>query len=175
MKKQLRLLLWEECNRKCEGCCNKQFDLANLPVCTDFSQYELIMLTGGEPMLYPDKVVGVIKEIREQTNVPIYIYTAKVDDLHEIYKLMFMVQGWTVTLHDNNDVQPFRRLAGFFDPYWYHSKKKPSLRVNIFKDVDVSEVPWKDNAYEGWKIKSNIEWIDPCPLPSNEDFMRWKL
>ena len=174
MKKQLRLLLWEECNRACAGCWNKQFDLANLPVCTDFSKYELIMLTGGEPMLYPDKVTNIIQEIRTQTNAPIYIYTAKVNDLHEIYNLMFMVQGWTVTLHDDSDVMPFRRFAGFMDPYWYHVKKKPSLRVNIFKNVDVSDVLWKEHFYEGWKIKSGIEWINPCSLPHNEVLMRWK-
>jgi organic radical activating enzyme len=175
MKKHLRLLLWEECNRKCEGCCNQQFDLANLPVCEDFSQYELIMLTGGEPMLYPDKVVEIAREIRKQSHCPIIMYTAKVDDLKAVYKAMFVLDGWTVTLHETEDVKSFRRMASFIDPYNYHGKKeKLSLRVNIFKGVNIDDVPWNDLCYHNWKIKRNIEWLDPCPIPYNEDFMRWK-
>ena len=29
-KNILRLLLWEECNRTCQGCCNKDWDLSSL-------------------------------------------------------------------------------------------------------------------------------------------------
>ena len=172
---KLRLLLWEDCNRACKGCCNQQWDLASLPVCSDFTSYDLIMLTGGEPMLYPDKVTDIIREIRSKCSCPIYMYTAKVDDLKAVYNLMFMLDGWTVTLHDNSDIDSFRLFAGFIDPYIYYKKgKKPSMRLNIFKNVDVSNIPWKHPIYTPWKIKSGIEWIEKCPLPINEEFMKWQ-
>ena len=50
---KLRLLLFEECNRSCPGCCNRDWDLQPLPVCYDLPPYRIILLTGGEPMLYP--------------------------------------------------------------------------------------------------------------------------
>ena len=33
---KLRLLLFEECDRDCPGCCNRDWDLRSLPVCRDF-------------------------------------------------------------------------------------------------------------------------------------------
>ena len=44
------------------------------------------------------------------------------------------------------------------------------MRLNIFKNVDVSNIPWKHPIYTPWKIKSGIE----CPLPINEEFMKWQ-
>lgn len=41
---KLRLLLWEECNRTCAGCCNKDWNLSELPVCFDYSGYDLILI-----------------------------------------------------------------------------------------------------------------------------------
>ncbi len=43
-QKKLRLLLFEECTRSCPGCCNRDWDLQSLPVCRDYSPYQLIML-----------------------------------------------------------------------------------------------------------------------------------
>ena len=43
---KLRLLLFEECDRDCPGCCNRDWDLRSLPVCRDFTPYQVIMLTG---------------------------------------------------------------------------------------------------------------------------------
>ena len=51
---KLRLLLFEECDRDGPGCCNRDWDLRSLPVCRDFTPYQVIMLTGGEPMLHPE-------------------------------------------------------------------------------------------------------------------------
>ena len=42
MNKKLRLLLFTNCNRGCEGCCNLDWDLASLPIVDDFSQYDEI-------------------------------------------------------------------------------------------------------------------------------------
>lgn len=33
---KLRLLLFEECDRDCPGCCNRDWDLRSFPVCRDF-------------------------------------------------------------------------------------------------------------------------------------------
>ena len=48
MDMKLRLVLFEACDRCCPGCCNHDWDLKNLPVCTDYTPYEMIMLTGGQ-------------------------------------------------------------------------------------------------------------------------------
>lgn len=175
---ELRLLLFPECDRSCEGCCNKGFDLESLEAETCYSQYDRIMLTGGEPMLRPDIVKQAIDDIREQDKtVPIILYTAKIDDIVAIGKVLFHrrefgegINGLTVTLHEPEDVESFKSLQNSINMTgkavnW----SQHSFRLNVFKGVDVSRV---DTV--GWIVKPNIEWIEDCPLPSHEVFKKYE-
>lgn len=162
--KKLRLLLFSECQKTCAGCCNKDWDLNSLPVCTDYSGYDQIMLTGGEPMLHPDMVLAVIKEIRETSRAKIYVYTAKVDDLASTLSVIKASDGICLTLHDQEDVEPFHVLDFYLDVI--EDIGLYSMRLNVFKGINPNRVSgW-------WKVKSNIEWIKNCPLPVDEVFMR---
>lgn len=64
MKKTARVIVTLKCNRNCPGCCN-----TNLPeyreVHTDeeLLDYEEIVITGGEPMLIPGKVLEFINRM----------------------------------------------------------------------------------------------------------------
>lgn len=166
MKKDLRLLLFEKCNRKCEGCCNKDFDIANLPIETQFSGYNLIMLTGGEPMLRPYIVLSAIKEIRNQnTTADIILYTAKVDEIKKVLHLIRYLQGITLTLHEQSDIKPMQEFSrAIAKTSLLHQR---SFRLNIFEGIKMPNV-----IHKFWKIKNNIEWIKNCPLPENEIFKR---
>lgn len=148
----LRLLLFDACNRKCLGCCNEQWNLDALPVATDFRGYDMVLLTGGEPMLHPTLVAMAADYIYSQTDVPIILYTAMPQMLPRV---MPYLDGVTVTLHEQADVAPFLALP----------KLHGSLRVNVFAGIEVDDVP-------GWKMKRNVEWIEDCPLPEGEVFMR---
>lgn len=160
--KKLRLLLWSDCNRSCPGCCNKDWNLDALMRVRvkDFEGVQTIMLTGGEPMIYPDRLKNAIKAIRMVSSASIYVYTAKVDtpDAREV---LIAADGMTVTLHCQADVEPFLKFA--------QSVKglARSLRLNIFKGIEVPEIP------AGWVVKDNIEWIKDCPLPQDEVFMKF--
>lgn len=156
---KLRLLLLEECNRNCPGCCNKAYDLQHLQACEDYTPYRLIMLTGGEPMMRPDLIKEAVVDIRSQTNAPIYLYTAMVNGLDEIFEL---IDGVTLTLHIKSDKQPFedfiakaKNLAG------------KSLRLNVFDEVGPI------GYYPGWALKRMV-WRKDCPIPDGEDFMRYR-
>jgi hypothetical protein len=115
-------------------------------------------------MLRPDLILEAVATIREDTEAPIYVYTADVRRLGMARCVLDFVDGMTVTLHEQSDAKPFwdftsiLRIGG----------QRKSLRLNIFKGVRLNRA-----AY-GWKIKDNIEWIDPCPLPRNEVLRRWQ-
>ena len=160
----LRLLLFEYCNRKCRGCCNKYFDLKNLEICESFKEYDKILLTGGEPMISPSFVKSTIKLIRMQTNAPIILYTAKTDDF-EIFEILEMIDGITVTLHVNKDVKSFNLFNINLSNMDISNK---SLRLNVFNGVNIKYV----SGLSKWSIKKNIKWIKNCPLPENEVFKR---
>jgi molybdenum cofactor biosynthesis enzyme MoaA len=76
--KKLRLVLFEQCNRRCKGCCNKDWNIKSLPVCTDYTGWDVIMLTGGEPMLMPGLVLLTIGFIRTRNpKAKVYVYTPR--------------------------------------------------------------------------------------------------
>jgi organic radical activating enzyme len=167
--KKLRLLISEQCNRNCAGCCNKQWDLKNLPVENEFSQYDEIILTGGEPMLNILNIYRVVDRIREESNATIYLYTAMPN--YSLLNILGIVDGITITLHEKSDIPIFEKFNfHLYTSFLVDSRfDDKSLRLNIFKEVD-----YKPNKYISafWEIKNDIEWISNCPLPNNEVFKR---
>lgn len=163
---KLRLLLWRDCNRSCKGCCNEDYDLDALPVCDDFSPYEEILLTGGEPMLFPTYVHKVIRRIRTTSNADIYIYTAKLDDEDAALSVLAAADGMTATLHTPEDALPFLRFSHRVLNWNLH--KSRSLRANVFKGVGLRVHP------SGWDVRSGLKLRKDCPLPEDEVFMRLK-
>ena len=173
--KSLRLLLWKHCNRSCQGCCNNQFDIDNLPVCTDYTPYDEILLTGGEPMLLPGIVLKVIENIRSvNKKAKIYVYTAKVDDIYAVKEILMAADGITVTAHEPSDMDTIDRLSAFLSNAVNFSSRIDYMsmltfktrRLNIFKGVRITQFP------TFWTIKSNMKWLEDCPLPENETLMQ---
>lgn len=163
--KKLRLVLFEDCNRNCSGCCNKDWDIKNLPVCTDYSPYDMVLLTGGEPMLKPDLVVQAINEIREQTDSPIILYTASLEKPLWLFLITSLIDGLTITIHNQVDAASFIDFDKRFKP---SAQMMNRLRLNVFKEAGF--VPAKPY----WKVKENMVWIPNCPLPDGEVLMRYK-
>jgi len=163
--KKLRLLLFEQCNRDCDGCCNKDWDIESLPVEDDFSIYDEVLLTGGEPMLDWSLIFKVTTLIRSQGNAKVYVYTAKLDKIPEVIAVLNYVDGMTVTLHDQSDVPDFKA----FNEYILQIKPNKSLRLNIFRGVVVSL------DLSPWSVKDDMVWIKDCPLPENEVFKKLGL
>lgn len=164
--KKLRLVMFEKCNRSCEGCCNNDWDLNGLDVVGGYSGYDIVMLTGGEPMLKPELIVSTAKEIRETSNALIYLYTAKSKRALDLIAILHCIDGVTLTLHEPYDVAPFVELNNLI----VEMGIKKSFYLNVFKGVDITGV-----NTELWKVKSEIEWIKDCPLPEGETLNRlWK-
>lgn len=166
--KTLRLLVTKECNKNCEGCCNKDWDLDNLPVVEHFN-YDEIILTGGEPLngkvIHKTIVLGRFLQIIDvNLNRRVYVYTSYALGVHWYWDLF---DGFTLTIHNQEDVIPFIAVNKML---LERMDKTKSLRLNIFSNI---ELP-KDIDLSLWKVKENIEWIKNCPLPENEVFMRLK-
>jgi hypothetical protein len=162
--KKLRLLLLKECNRNCAGCCNKDWDLDGLPVAQDYSAFDEIYLTGGEPLLRPSLILEAVRDIRrENEDAPIYVYSAHFD-MAKMATVWPIVDGFTMTIHEQVDVQDFIEMDNAIKVS--HGK---SLRLNIFAGIDMDGVDTSK-----WAVKDGIEWIENCPLPEDETFMRWE-
>lgn len=167
--KKLRLLLFDDCDRDCAGCCNKQWDLDKVPLVESYVGYDEVMITGGEPMLAPMMVITTALSVRrENPTCKILLYTAKSKRAEDILAVLHVLDGLTLTLHEPYDVKNFLRLNDYLcmmRPVF----KGMSFRLNVFKGVHVDP---HHMDLSMWVVKDNMEWIENCPLPENETFMR---
>lgn len=171
MNKKLRLLVTAKCPNKCELCCNKQFDLNSLPIVNRWD-YDEIMITGGEPLLFPIKLSKLLSSIRELTYIQgnhpkIYIYSAKFNK-HDIIALFKYIDGIVLTPHKKEDMTELIELnQQLLDGSEFDKSK--SLRLKLFPDMKAL-LP-KDIDLSLWQVR-DVEWIENCPLPEGEDFCR---
>lgn len=67
-KNTIRMLLWWDCNLRCTYCCNEierfrsQFKEVTFDD-IDFHKYSNVCVSGGEPLLYPDRLENVLKRL----------------------------------------------------------------------------------------------------------------
>ena len=165
MKKDtIRLILFTDCKLSCAYCCNKKkaYFSQFVPMQrseVDFSKYEAVCLTGGEPFLKPDLVFYYLDLISSDTRV--YLYTTGLliteEHLHKLsgYPNLKCVN---VGLHYKNQIKSI------------HPDLEWELPVRfMLEDTTAQEFI---QASEGRLKESNTkQWVrDVCDLP-NEDWV----
>ena len=178
MNNKLRLLVTTQCPNKCPLCCNNSWDFSTLPIVERWN-YDQIMLTGGEPLLFTLNVCELIKSLRMITEAQglspkIFIYTS-VADRRRFFDILRVVDGVVLTPHSMHDVEEFLETNYLLTQIKELSKGK-SLRLNLFDNVK-NMIP-SNTDLSIWQVK-NMEWIKDCPVPKGEDFRRiaklWEL
>jgi hypothetical protein len=138
------------------------------PTSDDTSMYTEILITGGEPLLYPEKLHMLWWEIYKRNDkAQIYVYTAWTKNWSpQQLKLLRAVDGFTITIHDQEAADEFVETEEYLSlesgDYTFLS-----MRLNIFEGCTLSS-----SIPEEYKIKDNMKWIENCPLPQDEVFMR---
>lgn len=177
--RKLRLLVTTDCPNHYPLCCNNSWDFDKLPVVKDFD-YDEVMITGGEPLLFTNRVVELAKAIKTLNPIlypgeavpKVYVYTS-IPSIHRLRSLMEVVDGIVLTPHSKEDVDKFIKLNTILlDDLVFAIKVgdgKLSLRLNLFKNI--KDMLPEDIDLSIWKVK-DIEWIKDCPVPKGEDFRR---
>jgi len=144
-------------------------DLSRLPVCSDYSTYDIVEFDGGEPMLSPSVMKYAIEIIRlSNQRAKLIMHTSYNRDPMDILHKLDYLDGVVITLHEQEDVEPFLKLAellhntGRLDKE--HSK---TLKVNVLNGVEI------DGIQEEWVVQSSSEWEARFTLDKNEEFMRF--
>lgn len=166
--KRLWLYLWPACDKDCPYCCNKTNDLNDIPEATDLSQYDTIILTGGEPLI-TGLVRYIVQDVRNQMKpgAKLYMYTAKLDEPDRFKRILSMLDGMTITLHREDDKSHFIKLydRGYHEG-WFVGK---SMRLKVFRHV----TPPLGEVLAYFEMQLNIAPLDDCPLPQDGDFKRY--
>lgn len=176
MAKDTARLIWTfNCNRACPGCCNNSMDnMKQAKVITsidDLAPYREILITGGEPMLYPSTLLDFVTKIRKsKSHVRIYLYTAKFD-VRYMSAVIGAVDGIHYTIHaeaNDNDVFGFQLFQAMINgPEYAHKSFRAYIDNKCQLPVRVIPAPWTRLECKGWIDNGE------CPVPQNEDLLIW--
>jgi hypothetical protein len=162
--KKARVIVTYDCDRDCRGCCNKNWKYDPPKPIKSFKGFSEVIITGGEPLLFPRKLGTLITQIRkENSEAKIFVYTSATELPWLIKGLSQFVDGLCLTLHDKLDVSYFNEFQIYNTFSFFRGK---SMRLNIFRRIDY---PFNTS---GWKVKANIRWKKDCPLPKDETLYR---
>lgn len=178
-KNKLRLIVTDQCHNNCPLCCNRQFNMDEVPVVSRWD-YDEICITGGEPISVNKKfhqLVELIDGIRAVWkgmghSGKIYIYTStRRADL--LFKVLPHVDGIVYTIHNAHESYTLQHFIYRCNRY---TKDPKSFRLNYFKGEEKflpSDPVVARHLRTHWKMKQ-LEWIPDCPVPEGEEFRRIK-
>lgn len=157
MKKTARVIVTLKCNRNCPGCCNM-----NLPeyreVHTDeeLLDYEEIVITGGEPMLIPGKVLEFINRMWDKGyRGKMYLYTSYWNGKGISKEILKELDGFTFTLHaecTDADIIALKNLSnsGVLQDKGFSSRLVIDKRV--YDRYDLSNINFSRWSMVSWLI-----------------------
>lgn len=160
-----RVIVTWDCPRDCDLCCNKNLPAEAKPRrVADLKGYDQVLLTGGEPTLYPVRLLEIVRELRQQTPAEkqkVYLYTALYRPA--LGSLVEVTDGVHYSLHhplhpaDLEGFYRFQRLIGAYPGKSFRLYIEPRIRQAI------EIVP---SRWEKVEVKP---WLDFCPLPPDEE------
>ena len=172
MKKTARVIVTLACNRKCPGCCNETIGkVASIGDISVLSDYEEVVITGGEPMLNPDSLLRFIKALKKQNKQQrVYLYTAclSIDDYG---KILDRLDGTTVTLHaeaTDDDIRNLKYMS--YNLYGENLDMRLFIDRRVYEKYDLSNICLKT-----WDVVRKLEWKEKCDPADNEDLLLFHL
>jgi pyruvate-formate lyase-activating enzyme len=178
LEDKARVLITEDCNRGCSGCCNTysrimssaQYidNLGDLP-----QELGEIMITGGEPILYPEKTQRITEELRGRyPSSKLYLYSALYHD--NLENIIPILDGFHYTIHEGakeRDLVLLDKLQGLLQRHqevW--SDKSFRLYVDDKVNLAVRIVPsvWNQVRISKWLIEQELLDKQPGGLPVGE-------
>lgn len=111
-KKIIHLMVTSLCDRNCKHCCNKQYDLNDIPYVTDeeLKEAETLCITGGEPFAFTNPC-EIAKHYRHKyKNIKnIYVYA----NAYELYRYLLLnniknIDGLSISIKTDADALVFR-------------------------------------------------------------------
>lgn len=134
-KKVIHLLTTTLCDRNCKHCCNKQYDLNDIPYVTDeeLKECETLCITGGEPVLYSKPTDIALHYKTKFPNIKnVYLYANAAELFEYLYRGgdLYSIDGVNVSIKSMKDFMVFNRIK---DDYFV--KTKASNRLYVFDNL----------------------------------------
>lgn len=130
------------CDRDCQYCCNKQYDLNSIPYITkeELDQMKHVYITGGEPFAYsnPCEIAMHLRHGHENIE-SVIVYTNAMELAYYLLRdgLIFCIDGVTVSIKNHTDKHSFENCIAK-DP---QILRLPSNRLYVFPGFENMECP----------------------------------
>ena len=121
-------------------------------------------------MLYPNSLSAFVKRFRILENrasyprwhepTKIILYTAYVKSYNKISLILKRIDGLTVTLHKQEDVEDWLQLNNHLIANGPYGK---SLRLSVFDYITIPSMP-----FPLWNIQQQRITLDKCPVPEDD-------
>lgn len=145
-KRVIHLMVTSLCLRNCPHCCNKQYNLDDIPYVTDeeLKECEILCLTGGEPFMFsnPNKIADYYK--KKYSNIKkVYAYTNALE-LYQYIKRNYVlwygpIDGYNISIKNKADLEAFNNMkdsSGFVDRenrlYVFDNLISENEKINFF-------------------------------------------
>lgn len=175
MKRTARVIVTFDCNRKCLGCCNSNLpEYKTIHSDEELMKYQEIVITGGEPMLIPGKVLEFINRLWDKGyRGKLYLYTSFWNDKGISKEILKELDGFTFTLHaecTDADIIALKSLSnsGILQNKGFSSRLIIDKRV--YDRYDLSNI-----NFMRWSVIRKLEWKEKCDPAQNEDLLVYEL
>lgn len=174
-----RLLVTEQCDRTCDGCCNTYArvmkQMRTIDSLDSLADFDEVCITGGEPMLVPNRTRECITQLRELGVPTIYLYTALWTS--EFREIAEMVDGVHFTLHWPLDWKTDQEFGLVQHNLWMIGSGSHRLYVDsrINTPVPVRPCIWSRVEMSAWLTEIDLFLRNgPTGLPPGEKMFIWK-
>lgn len=171
----MHLVIIDKCDKDCQYCCNKLYDIDKIPVATveELKQVHTVCITGGEPFFSDIDISTLALNIKANyLNVKsVYVYTSGMALSAKVRHITSYLDGIYIAPKNATDWRCLEIIAGHYD----NAKRLASLKSNrlyVFRD----QIPMF-NKYKSVVEKLNLEviyrkWDKKFNTPSDEIFRR---
>lgn len=162
--KTARILITTKCNRTCHYCCNEKDagldDAVFMEGIEELGAYDAVVISGGEPMLYPKRLREFAKMVKARFDIPIYLQSATCTKYTD--DVLQYLDGITYTVHEEAALRDVTLFQNMQDLAMRYTDK--TFRLNVHDNCK-QYLPICANA---WKEIRFFHHKDVSPVPANE-------
>lgn len=142
-KKVIHLMTTTLCSRDCPYCCNKQYDIDQIPTATDeeLKECEVVCLTGGEPVRFSNVRAVAAHLKRKNLHIKVYVYANAMElyfylktDKNEMGRRL--IDGWSVSIKHDEDARLFKSLVESYPNDFLNKSNRLYVYDNLFPKED---------------------------------------
>jgi hypothetical protein len=165
--KTARVIVTMKCNRGCKYCANKSKNIIKPTPLSDLKKlldYDVVCLTGGEPLLDAQKVIAVSHYLKKwKPTIKIFMYSSiQTVDLPIVLQYL---DGVLYTIHDEYTGQDITQFSLAQHDFQLYPDKSFRLALSPRITTEMHIIPniWKEIKIKKW-------FYDDCIVPVHEDF-----